>query len=95
MWRFGPKAWKPYFNIRDPKAIQERAIAEVPFDKVTEGWPIGNDPEIHVEVLSDLFDSGATGVHIHSGQYDQRRVIDFYGKEVLPRLRRVNPANAA
>ncbi len=22
LWRFGPKAWKPYFNIRDPRAIQ-------------------------------------------------------------------------
>ena len=30
---------------------------------------------------------GATGVPIHSGQRDQRKVIEFYGKEVLPRLR--------
>ena len=22
LWRFGPKAWKPYFNIRDPQTIQ-------------------------------------------------------------------------
>jgi hypothetical protein len=29
MWRFGPKAWKPYFNIRDPKTIQDRAETEV------------------------------------------------------------------
>ena len=87
-WRFGPKAWKPYFNIRDPKTIQERAEAEIPLEKVTEGWAMGTDPEVHVKVLSDLFDSGATGVHIHSGQHDQRRVIEFYGKEVLPRLRK-------
>ena len=33
LWRFGPKAWKPYFNIRDPKTIQERAEAEVPARK--------------------------------------------------------------
>ncbi len=87
MWRFGPKAWKPYFNIRDPKTIQDRAQAEIPLEKVTEGWPVGTDPEVHVKVLSELFDSGANGVHIHSGQHDQKRVIDFYGKEVLPRLR--------
>jgi F420-dependent hydroxymycolic acid dehydrogenase len=87
-WRFGPKAWKPYFNIRDPKTIQERAEAEIPLEKVTEGWAMGTEPEVHVKVLSDLFDSGATGVHIHSGQHDQRRVIEFYGKEVLPRLRK-------
>jgi coenzyme F420-dependent glucose-6-phosphate dehydrogenase len=88
MWRFGPKAWKPYFNIRDPKTIQKRAEAEIPVQKVTEGWPVSTDPEVHVKVLSELFDSGATGVHIHSGQRDQKRVIDFYGKEVLPRLRK-------
>lgn len=90
LWRFGPKAWKPYFNVRDPKTIQDRAKAEVPLEKVTEGWPVGTDPEVHVKVLADLFQSGATGVHIHSGQRDQRRVIDFYGKEVLPRLRSVS-----
>jgi len=89
LWRFGPKAWKPYFNIRDPKTIQERADTEVPLEKVTEGWPVGTDPEVHVKVLSDLFNSGATGVHIHSGQHDQRRVIEFYGEEVLPRLRKI------
>ena len=90
LWRFGPKAWKPYFNIRDPKTIQDRAKAEVPLEKVTEGWPVGTDPEVHVKVLADLFKSGATGVHIHSGQRDQKRVIEFYGKEVLPRLRAIS-----
>ena len=90
LWRFGPKAWKPYFNIRDPKTIQNRAEAEVPLEKVTEGWPVGTDPELHVKALADLLKSGATGVHIHSGQRDQRRVIDFYGKEVLPRLRSIS-----
>jgi len=86
LWRFGPEAWKSYFNVRDPKTIQQRADAEVPLEKVIEGWPVGTDPEVHVKVLSDLVNSGATGVHIHSGQQDQRKVIDFYGKEVLPSL---------
>jgi TAT-translocated FGD2 family F420-dependent dehydrogenase len=94
LWRFGPKAWKPYFNIHDPKTIQERAEAEVPLEKVMEGWPVSTDPDTHVKVLSDLFDSGATGVHIHSGQRDQRKVIDFYGKEVLPRLRKITAVAA-
>jgi F420-dependent hydroxymycolic acid dehydrogenase len=94
-WRFGPKAWKPYFNIRDPKTIQQRAQAEIPIEKVTEGWSIGTDPDAHVKVISELFSSGATGVHIHSGQRDQRKVIDFYGKEVLPRVRKMISEKAA
>jgi len=87
LWRFGPKAWKPYFNIRDPKIIQERADNEVSIDNVTEGWAVGTDPQVHLKVLLDLFHSGASGVHIHSGQHDQMKVVEFYGKEVLPRLR--------
>jgi hypothetical protein len=42
---------------------------------------VGTDPEGHVKVLADLFKSGATGVHIHSGQRDQKRVIDFMEKK--------------
>jgi hypothetical protein len=34
-------------------------------------------------------------VHIHSGQHDQARVIEFYGKEVLPRLRKTSARKAA
>ena len=35
----------------------------------------------------DLFTAGATIVNIHCGQADQRKVIEFYGKQVLPRVR--------
>lgn len=86
-WHFGPKAWNPYYDIRDPKEIQRRAKAEIPLEKVSEGWPVGTDPAAHIKTLKDLFASGATQVHIHSGQKDQQRVIDFYGKEVLPKMK--------
>lgn len=86
-WRFGPKAWNPYYNIRDPKEIQQRAEAEIPAEKVSEGWPIGTDPAPHIKTLKQLFESGATEVHIHAGQKDQQRVIDFYGKEVLSKVK--------
>jgi TAT-translocated FGD2 family F420-dependent dehydrogenase len=92
LWRFGPKAWNPYYNVRDPQVIEQRASAEIPLQKVTEGWPIGTDPGIHIQAITELLDSGATEVHIHAGQPDQKRVIDFYGKEVLPRLRNARAA---
>lgn len=86
-WRFGPKAFKTYYNIRDPKDIREHADTEVPLEKVYSEWPIGTDPNVHLKVINELFDSGATIVNIHSGQPEQERVIEFYGKEVLPKLR--------
>jgi F420-dependent hydroxymycolic acid dehydrogenase len=87
-WRFGPKAFKSYYNVRDPKEIQQRADSEVPLEKVYGDWPVSTDPAIHIKTIADLFDSGATIVNIHSGQEDQKRVIEFYGKEVLPRVNR-------
>ena len=55
---------------------------------------IGNDVQILentvLHLLPDnslVIDDGATVVNIHSGQADQKRVIEFYRKEVLPRIK--------
>lgn len=95
LWRFLPKAWKPYFNIRDPQVIQQRAESEIPIEDLYKEMTISTDPDVHVKALQEAFSGGATEVHIHSGQADQRRVIDFYGKEVLPRLRKGMEKKAA
>jgi hypothetical protein len=39
-WRFGPKAFKTYYNIRDPLTIQQRAESELPLEKVYGDWPV-------------------------------------------------------
>jgi F420-dependent hydroxymycolic acid dehydrogenase len=95
LWRFLPKAWKPYFNVRDPLEIQNLAEKELPLNQVYADWVVSTDPDQHVKKLEEAFAGGATEVHIHSGQPDQRKVIDFYGKEVLPRLRKLARKNAA
>jgi len=88
LWRFGPKAFKTYYNVPNPQTIQERAEAEIPLEQVYSSWPVGTDPSVHLKTVTELFDSGATMVNIHSGQQDQRRVIEFYGTQVLPKLHR-------
>jgi len=95
LWRFLPKAWNPYFNVRDPQEIQRHAAAELPLEEVYKDFTVSTDPEVHVKALQEAFKGGATEVHIHSGQADQRQVIEFYGKEVLPRLRKGNIGRAA
>lgn len=87
LWRFLPKAFKTYYNVRDPDKIQQRAEAEVPLEKVYGDWVVSTDPDAHAQKIGELFASGVTIVNVHSGQADQRKVIDFYGKEVLPRLK--------
>jgi TAT-translocated FGD2 family F420-dependent dehydrogenase len=87
LWNFIPKAFKGYQNIPDPAQIERRAQAELPLPKVFGDWTVSRDPAAHVLAIGKLFDSGVTIVNIHSGQPDQQKVIEFYGKEVLPRVR--------
>ncbi len=86
LWRFLPKSFKKYYNNPDPAGIQQQAESELPLEQVFGAWPIGTDPAIHVAAIAQLFDSGATIVNIHSGQADQKKVIDFYASSVLPKF---------
>jgi len=87
VWRFLPKAFKTYFNVRDPQDIQDQADREIKIDELIADWAVGTDPNVHITKVQELFASGAWIVNIHSGQPDQKKVIDFYGKEVLPKVR--------
>lgn len=89
LWRFGPKAFTKYYNVMNPAEIEKEADEQVPLEKVYEGWAVGTDPAAHLKVIHELFDSGVTIVNIHSGQNNLRHVIEFYGKEVLPKLKDV------
>ncbi len=51
-------------------------------------WPVSADPQAHVKHVEGLWDAGATHVFVHSGNNDQMRFIDFYGKQVIPKLAR-------
>ena len=44
------------------------------------------DWQVHVQAIQKLIGGGVTHIFVHSPQPDQRRVIDFYCREVLPRL---------
>jgi TAT-translocated FGD2 family F420-dependent dehydrogenase len=87
LWRFIPKAFKTYYEIADPAEIQRRAEAEIPLEQIIGQWPVGRDAGKHVAAIEELFDSGATIVNIHAGQMNQKRVIDFYARHVLPKIR--------
>jgi F420-dependent hydroxymycolic acid dehydrogenase len=88
LWRFIPKAWEKYVDNADPREILKQANAEVKLDEVIEDWVIGGDPQVHIEAIQKLVDGGVTHIYIHSAQQDQQRVIDFYGREVLPHIQR-------
>ncbi|MDF2703789.1 MAG: F420-dependent glucose-6-phosphate dehydrogenase Fgd2 [Rubrobacteraceae bacterium] len=88
LWRFTVNPWDPdLLYDPDPRSIQRKAEEKYSLEDVYEGWSVGEDPEKHARRMQDVLDAGATRIFILSGQQDQRRLIDFYGSEVLPRLR--------
>lgn len=95
LWNFIPKAFKGYQNIPDPAQIEHRAQTELPLPKVFGDWTVSSNPDAHVQTIKKLFDSGVTIVNIHSGQPDQHKVIEFYGREVLPRVKSQTGASNA
>ena len=88
LWRFGPKAFTGYYNVRDPEEIEKLADSEVPLQKVYADWPISTDPQAHIKTVNELFSSGVSIVNIHCGQPDQKKVVEFYGREVIPHVKR-------
>ena len=87
-WRFAVNPWDPdLLYDPDPREIQRKAEEKYSLEDVYEGWSMGEDPEEHAHRMQNILDAGATRIFILSGQRDQRRLIDFYGSEVLPRLR--------
>jgi TAT-translocated FGD2 family F420-dependent dehydrogenase len=87
LWRFGPKAFKGYYNDPSPAHIQQLAEQQVPLQQVMQDWAIGTDPSVHLAKLRALFDSGVTIVNVHAGQPDPERVIALYRDHVLPQFR--------
>ena len=62
LWRFGPKAFKQYYNVRDPEEIEREANSEIPLEQVYGDWPVGTDPNVHLETVNELFESGGVAL---------------------------------
>ena len=87
-YRFQPKAWSDYVNVPDPVEIRQRADAEVPLRDVYKKWVISQSPDAHAQAILGLLNAGISHVQVHSPQQDQPPVIDFFGKQVLPIIRK-------
>ncbi len=87
LWRFAPNAWKHgYFDEVNPVRIQEKADREIPLEMVYKDWPVSTDPEVHVKAIQESAAKGATHVVITTATPNQKEVIEFFGKKVLPSL---------
>ena len=94
-WRFLPIGFKEFIDEPDPRKIEQGAKAQLSGHDVYSQWVVAEDAGKHLRMLRELADLGATDVFVHSGQSNQQRVIDFYGRDVLPALRGGGMARAA
>lgn len=88
LWRFTSKAWTKFVNNPDPVDINKQADATVPLEEIYNRWVVSEDAQVHAKALLALFEGGVSQVYVHSGQSDQQKVIDFYGKQVIPLVRK-------
>jgi len=85
LWQFGPVMGE-LISEPDPRGVQRRAAELSSPERTVRSWAIGRDSAVHIRRIEELFAAGATQVYVHSAQPDQLRVIEFYGREVLPAL---------
>ncbi|MGI9508414.1 MAG: glucose-6-phosphate dehydrogenase (coenzyme-F420), partial [Geminicoccaceae bacterium] len=73
-------------GVEDP-AEMERLADALPIERAASRWIVSSDPDEHVERLAETIDLGFTHLVFHAPGPDQRRFLDLYAKDVLPRLR--------
>jgi TAT-translocated FGD2 family F420-dependent dehydrogenase len=86
LWQFLP-VFGDVVDVAGPENVQRIAEKRSTPERTVEGWLVSSDPTDHVRAIEELAATGVTHIFIHSPQPDQRRVIEFYGREVLPALR--------
>jgi TAT-translocated FGD2 family F420-dependent dehydrogenase len=87
LWQFLP-VFNDVVDVADPRKVQRVAEERSSRERAVDGWLVSADPDEHVAAIEELAALGATHVFIHSPQHDQRRVIEFYEKLVLPNVLR-------
>jgi len=67
----------------------ERLADALPTERAASRWIVSSDPDEHVERIRPYLDLGFTHLIFHAPGPDQRRFLELYSREVLPRLRAV------
>jgi coenzyme F420-dependent glucose-6-phosphate dehydrogenase len=73
-------------GVEDPVEMEKLADA-LPIERAASRWIVSSDPDEHVERLGETIDLGFTHLVFHAPGPDQRRFLDLYAEQVLPRLR--------
>ncbi len=77
-------------GIKDPGEM-ERLAAELPIEQAASRWIVSSDPDEHVEQIKEYINLGFNHLVFHAPGTDQARFMELYSKEILPRVRKLEP----
>jgi len=72
-------------GVEDPRELERRAKGIE--DQAHRRWLVSDNPEEHLAQLTPYLELGFRHLVFHAPGNDQRRFLELYGKEILPRLR--------
>jgi len=75
-------------GVEDPVEMERLADA-LPTERTASRFLVSTDPDEHVEQIRFYADLGFNHLVFHAPGNDQRRFLDLYAEQVLPRLRKV------
>jgi coenzyme F420-dependent glucose-6-phosphate dehydrogenase len=73
-------------DITDPIEMEAAADA-LPIEQVAKRWIVASDPDQAVEEIKPYLDAGLNHLVFHAPGHDQRRFLDQFARDVMPRLR--------
>ena len=66
----------------------ERLAAGLSAERAASRWIVSTDPEEHVAKIAPYVELGFNHLVFHAPGPDQKRFLDLYAKDVMPRLRK-------
>lgn len=72
--------------LEDPLEM-ERAADALPPERTARRWIVSSDPDEHVSRIATYVELGFRHLVFHAPGPDQRRFLDLYAQQILPRLR--------
>ena len=74
-------------STHNPTEMARLADA-LPIDRIASRWIVSTDPEEHVAKIAPYVELGFNHLVFHAPGPDQKRFLDLYAKDVMPRLRK-------
>ena len=73
-------------GVDDPREMER--LAKTVEDVAHRRWLVSDDPDEHLEQLKPYLELGFTHLVFHAPGDDQKRFLELYGKQILPRIRK-------